>query len=118
MDIAANTERVVKMSEKRLIDADALWQEIVFVKNCLAGKDKAGEWTKGYRSGLCAVMEEIEDMPTIDAVEVVHGRWEWCREENCVICSECKDEHYIGAFHQYSKNYCPNCGAKMDGDEL
>ena len=58
-------------NEKRLIDANALIKEIVFVKNCLATDDKAGEWAKGYRSGLGAAIEEIEELPTVDAVEVV-----------------------------------------------
>lgn len=47
----------------------------------------------------------------VDAVEVVHGRWvhkgAWHIE-----CSECQ---YILAHIGEAKNYCPNCGAKMDG---
>ena len=53
-----------------------------------------------------------------DREEVVHGEWKIVREENaydyveaeCSVCgyTDCFDE---GAFY----NYCPNCGAKMDG---
>ena len=61
---------------------------------------------------------DIDVLPRVDAVEVVHGRWidengflfmplpkghRWCH------CSEC-GETIIGIPH----NYCPNCGAKMD----
>ena len=46
-----------------------------------------------------------------DAVEVVHGRWvdilSW---KFGWKCSEC------GWMVESRGNYCPNCGAKMDGD--
>ena len=66
--------------------------------------------------------EIIDDAPTVDAVEVVHGRWEehpkdtYARENHCekLRCSKCY--HYF--YHAYGdgKQYCPNCGAKMDGE--
>ena len=52
----------------------------------------------------------MEDAPTVDAVEVVHGRWkivDFAGSVQCSVCGEISDE----------SNYCPNCGAKMDGDE-
>ena len=52
----------------------------------------------------------LERMPTIDAVEVVHG--EWIEDINLVKCSVCREKHYFGE----RWNYCPNCGAKMDGE--
>ena len=57
----------------------------------------------------------IDSIPGVDAVEVVHGRWIWTMTgeedyEQYYRCSECND-------YMYSEyNYCPNCGAKMDGD--
>ena len=62
--------------------------------------------------------ECISEAPTVDAVEVVHGHWNvlhfmtepWQLSlPDKYVCSECK-------IITYSKhNYCPNCGAKMDG---
>ena len=57
--------------------------------------------------------------PTVDAVEVVHGRWvrckDWDYDYECSVCEgyavENKDGNYDILTH-----YCPNCGAKMDGD--
>ena len=63
--------------------------------------------------------------PTVDAVEVVHGRWIMDKLEignpydgnstmiadigNCSCCGyRCEMLPIM--------NYCPNCGAKMDGD--
>lgn len=56
----------------------------------------------------------IRQMPTVDAVPVVYGRWGTGRfnletgnyEEQCTRCRNFSKE--------YGKPYCPNCGAKMD----
>ena len=52
---------------------------------------------------------DLINEPTIDAVEVVHGRWRFRKNWDFFVCSECSYES-----SNYS-NYCPNCGAKMDG---
>lgn len=57
-----------------------------------------------------AVIETINNTDTIDAVEVVHGRWidvrQYCGD---FMCSNCNG---ISCTNKY--NYCPDCGAKMD----
>lgn len=68
------------------------------------------DWGFGRKN----VLEVINSVPAADVAPVRHGRWELCRLENCAICSACGDEHYLGTMHQFSRNYCPNCGAKMD----
>ena len=66
---------------------------------------------------------ELESAPTVDAVEVVHGRWipleyDGYADGNPVWdlweCSECQEEH--SGDEDTLTPYCPNCGAKMDGD--
>ena len=64
-----------------------------------------------YRK-LCNVEIEIGKAPTVDAVEVVHGRW--LEKVGRAKCSVCADECWADSAMEY--NYCPNCGAKMDGD--
>ena len=54
---------------------------------------------------------EIAEMPGVDAVEVVHGRWishEYDMAYSCSICGYITDWHL--------SNYCHNCGADMRGD--
>lgn len=65
--------------------------------------------------------EIIESVPAADVVPVVHGRWIWHEEEFEYECSACHCRfdynHMFEIFDhgfQYA-NYCPNCGAKMDG---
>lgn len=48
-----------------------------------------------------------------EVVEVVHGRWIWIggyRYTTVSQCSECL------AKYDFQSPYCPNCGAKMDGE--
>lgn len=57
-------------------------------------------------------MQAVVDSHTIEAEPVRHGRWIKRPDER--ICPFCNDRHsYFGG---KEKNYCPNCGAKMDGD--
>ena len=56
-----------------------------------------------------------------NAVEVVHGEWTMVIDENdceCIECPLCGEQFYDGDNDTFDKpyNYCPNCGAKMDGD--
>ena len=58
--------------------------------------------------------------PAVDAAPVVHGRWiidtafgnDVMSNGRMVLCSECGQGRFTG-----KTNYCPNCGAKMDGGE-
>ena len=99
-------------TEKLLIDANAL------------KKQKTILWDEALGYSECVLVENIDEAPTVDAVEVVHGRWKarpcykpdrngrsvkYC---DLYYCSECgTGQPIVPPF-----NYCPNCGAKMDGD--
>jgi len=56
------------------------------------------------------IVASIQGLRPADAVEVVHGRW--IRRHNETKCSRCKFIYYS---NRADFNYCPNCGAKMDG---
>lgn len=62
--------------------------------------------------------ERIAAIPSADVVEVRHGRWETIYKHSeiatLVKCSECGHERYIQTGEEV--NYCPNCGARMDGE--
>lgn len=64
----------------------------------------------GYYDCLCAVEDIIGDMPEADVVEVKHGKWSG--GFYCYKCSVCSSDN-----HQYRSKFCPECGARMDGDE-
>lgn len=66
--------------------------------------------------GIESVLEYIDELPAADVVEVVHGEWiEDC--DRIVHCSVCKvaRNNFLGVGGSLW-HYCPNCGAKMDGE--
>ena len=58
-----------------------------------------------------ALIKCVREAPTVDAVEVVHGRW-IVDDSGVIICSECGAEH---EWLDYRATFCEDCGAKMDG---
>ena len=59
----------------------------------------------------------IVAMPPADVAPVRHGRWIYHPDDlfpgdSTQECSCCHEEEYLTL---YNENYCPNCGAKMDG---
>jgi PHP family Zn ribbon phosphoesterase len=60
------------------------------------------------------VTHYLDHATTVDAVPVVHGRWTPTTKYDSCWCSCCKKQ-YTGFFAS-GWNYCPNCGARMDGD--
>ena len=97
---------------RRLIDANELVAEIVKAQeSLLSNNDAVWRMNQKYYKGLAWAHRLVIDAPTVDAVEVVHGRWIPCG--GCGYrCSNCD---FWVAFRSLN-NYCPNCGAKMDGD--
>ena len=72
----------------RLIDADALWMDII------------------HSMDYCDdILDIIERQPTIE--ERKTGRW---IDDNCSECGQ-----YV--YHGNARNFCPNCGADMRGAE-
>ena len=69
------------------------------------------------RPKLKSIRKFIANRPAVDAEPVRHGTWEkrtyWIGSfgENQMVCSECGKKY---GFHA-PYNYCPDCGAKMDG---
>jgi hypothetical protein len=63
---------------------------------------------------------DIDVIPRVDAAPVVHGYWinktnpMRAVVEQRVDCSTCG--HIFWHTSALSYNYCPNCGARMDGD--
>ena len=99
-------------NEKRLISID----------EALEATHREPFWTK---SEAAYIRSFLVKLPKADAVEVVHGRWLTLEEYAEKIsadptgyaggwrfCSECEQPMR----ELYGWAYCPNCGAKMDGD--
>ena len=96
----------------RLIDADKAKAELLRMVGDIHGW---GEFFDGIRSGYQSAADRLDTMPTVE--ERKHGRWigkslaGYCTVRYSYICSVCKKTQ------EHETKYCPECGAKMDGDK-
>ena len=83
-------------------------------------RDKYDAWDE--------IIDALENIPSADVAPVVHGRWiekwdlydkgfyisrkVWYECSNCGMKTHYRDECFE---KEVNYNYCPNCGAKMDG---
>ena len=67
---------------------------------------------------LPVIRQNIMDIPAADVAPVRHGRWVSVPHKLARVCSVCnRDEPYKFAdIDADVYDYCPNCGAKMDGE--
>lgn len=67
------------------------------------------------------VLALIDRQPAADVVEVRHGRWIGTHDGfyYTYSCSECGYEalYEENTTDQVCSKHCPNCGAKMEGEE-
>lgn len=67
--------------------------------------------------------EIVQNVPAEDVAPVVHGEWKPVRGmappeyHGRHICSECGKMAKEWKMHEILTDYCPNCGAKMDGEK-
>ena len=127
-------------NKKRLIYADDIVKVAEHAFNewnlAMAAADGDREINHVFKmQELCKAVKAVaENAPTVDAVEVAHGYWHVDDYDSGepdgyaafieVHCSECGYElgaesgQYDWLYGEpFPLNYCPNCGAKMDGGE-
>ena len=124
------------------IERDAISEEIrkYYYKN-----PPNFSYGEGFDRGLDRAQRAILDAPAADVVPVWHGRWileahdervnyRWNVTAECSECCDEQKEIWAGFFPNVPdwlardtalidaksvklSNYCPNCGAKMDGGD-
>lgn len=82
---------------------------------CVDGKMYGRDDGEGTLVDAYDIIDAISDAPAADVVEVRHGQYIstgyyefYCEFGDCSIC---------GANMPRGSDYCPNCGAKMDGGD-
>ena len=74
----------------------------------------------GVRCRACGTgdaIDIIDDFPAADVAPVVHGHWE-PGNPICPVCGENKFKDLdADIWCDWQPDFCPNCGAKMDGSK-
>lgn len=97
----------------RLIDADAVLKELK--KSCEYHAENSRELSLLQRNIII-----VQEHPTVDAVPVRHGHWQitdaYPHNVHCSVCHKRFAQTHWGVWEDGSlpRNYCPNCGARMD----
>ena len=102
------------------IDREAISEEIrrYYYKN-----PPNSSYGEGFDRGLDRAQRAILDAPAADVAPVVHGRWDdsgrytFPGGSTAVRCTNCGCALTVSEYHMNNWNYCPVCGAKMDGGD-
>lgn len=89
--------------------------ELIEREAALTVIEQAAAWGQGHN----AIYDDMRDIPSVDAAQVVHGRWiKVGADKYCSCCSAWKPKikHHI-TNETIEPICCPSCGAKMDGGE-
>lgn len=114
--------------------AEYIDRDAIYTAFANAGKDvleRASEidYIAGFSYEL--VIEILDNIPTVNVAPIKNGQWEWFDEDIGTPitgherewgwrCSRCKHElpdDYDDPDYRPMLDYCPNCGAKMDGGD-
>ncbi len=107
-----------------LIDADKYRADMEKSLELMA---RAGDSQDDIACGMRRAIRLLDMQDVVEAAEVKHGEWDAIPNTYMSVAS--KDGSYSGnatscsVCHEvnpnvYKTNFCPNCGAKMDGKEL
>ena len=107
------------MAEKEYIEREAIINKIVNTptvpsRQCYEGNFVYADGVSGRQN---EIINYINEQPAADVEPVRHGCW--VKEKSDVLihwhCSVCEKCYFL---EEPNADYCPHCGAKMDGGDL
>ena len=99
------------------IERDKVYNMLNALGGCGAEPES---WSDGWDKAIDTAIEELDDIPAADVRPERHGEWNELslddQDEGMYICSKCKSIEFMQEECDIYA-YCPNCGAKMDGED-
>lgn len=92
-------------------------------EECQKAFEELGGESGIYADAYNDLAEDFYRIPAADVAPVVHGRWDdsgrytFPSGGTAVRCTNCGCALTESEYHLNNWNYCPVCGAKMDGGE-
>lgn len=92
-------------------------------EECQKAFEELGGESGIYADAYNDLAEDFYSIPAADVVPAVHGRWDdsgrytFPGGSTAVRCTNCGCALTVSEYHLNNWNYCPVCGAKMDGAE-
>lgn len=115
---------MIRTAEKEYIDREILLKMNFYTENCNSEENRWNDY---------AIKDIIRHIPAADVAPVKHGYWKPISESEMTgfnpkfagrdpiagyKCSNCGNEAIFSCNDEFVlSDYCPNCGAKMDGDD-
>lgn len=107
------------MAEKEYIDKDRI---ILCMNDWMLQNAPIKDGDDTIRADtILDAISMVEDSPAADVEPVRHGHWvtekeaedkdDYLLRDTCSVCGHCDWDCIESAYF----NYCPNCGARMDG---
>jgi len=88
----------------KYIDADKFERHL---ENCICEVEN----TNGCPDDYMIILKALQNASPAEVAPVVHGEWKINCDGYYPFCSECLKEPLE------LSDYCPNCGARMDGEK-
>ena len=74
------------------------------------------EYKKGCIAALKDDLGNVKHIPAANVVTVVHSKWKYYKKQGIAVCTNCSFERNLD--DNFGRAVaCPNCGARMDGDQ-
>lgn len=92
-------------------------------EECQKAFEELGGESGIYADAYNDLAEDFYSIPAADVAPVVHGRWDdsgrytFPSGSTAVRCTNCGCALTESEYHMNNWNYCPVCGAKMDGGD-
>ena len=110
------------ISKEEAIESHAEFMNPNVTRDTTEETNRDRAYAKGWNDAIKAYIKELKELPSKDPRQLVYvtpGHWinhtsEVFPADSTMECSVCHEHESVLLAHD---NYCPNCGARMGGEQ-